>query len=127
MATQMNISQRSKLSLVQFLGLFERDVLIVLFEKYGVPAENLSEWSGATLTAAVRDAVFGASGAQLSNVLGEVLRTNRTLRHNISPHYRFDERWNDLLLCLELDGYRRGRMAYPVVPGSAGLGLPMAA
>ena len=127
MATQMNISQRSKLSLVQFLTLFDRDMLIVLFEKYGVPAENPSEWSGATLTAAVRDAVFGASGAQLSNVLGEVLRTNRTLRHNISPHYRFDERWNDLLLCLELDGYRRGRMAYPVVPGSAGLGLPMAA
>ena len=40
------------------------------------------------------------------------VRTHGVLRYEISPKYRLDERWKDLLLCLELDGYRRGLDEY---------------
>ena len=105
----MNLSRRSRLSLCQFLDLFDRDALVVLFEKYGLGTNELSnEWGGTSATAAVWKAVLEASGEQIGNVLGEALRTHGALRYQISPRYRFDERWKDLLLCLELDGYRRG-------------------
>ena len=105
----MNLSRRSRLSLCQFLDLFDSDALVVLFEKYGLrPNELSNEWGGASATAAIRQAVLKASGEQIGSVLGEALRTHGALRYQISPRYRFDERWNDLLLCLELDGYRRG-------------------
>ena len=41
-------------------------------------------------------------------MLDEVLMTRQTLRYGVSPKYLFDERWKDLLLCLELDGCRPG-------------------
>ncbi len=109
----MNLSRRSRLSLCQFLELFDRDALVVLFEKYGLHADELSnEWGRTSATAAVREAVLEASGEQIGNVLEEALRTHGALRYQISPRYRFNERWNDLLLCLELDGYRRGLDEY---------------
>lgn len=109
----MNLSRRSRLSLCQFLDLFDRDSLVVLFDKYGLRTDDLSnQWDGISVTAAVRKAILAASGEQIGNVLGEALRTHGALRYQISPRYRFDERWNDLLLCLELDGYRRGHDEY---------------
>lgn len=109
----MNLSRRSRLSLCQFLDLFERDSLVVLFDKHGLRTDDLSnQWGGTSVTAAVREAVLAASGEQIGNVLEEALRTHGALRYQISPRYRFDERWNDLLLCLELDGYRRGQDEY---------------
>ena len=109
----MNLSRRSCLSLCQFLDLFDRDTLVVLFEKHGLRSEDLSdEWGGTSITAAVREAVLRASGEQIVNVLEEAVRTHGVLRYEISPKYRLDERWKDLLLCLELDGYRRGLDEY---------------
>lgn len=109
----MNLSRRSRLSLCQFLDLFDRDSLVVLFEKHGLQTDDLSnQWGGTSVTAAVRGAVLAASGEQIGNVLEEALRTHGALRYQISPRYRFDERWNDLLLYLELDGYRRGQDEY---------------
>ena len=106
----MNLNRRSRLSLCQFLNLFDTDTLVVLFDKYEIRTDDLSYWSGQkSPTAAVRDAVIEATGKQIGNVLGEALRTFRTLRGQISQRYRFDETWDDLLLCLELDGYRRGQ------------------
>ncbi len=40
------------------------------------------------------------------SLLGEIVRTHGGLRYGVSPRYRFDERWSDLVRCLELDGYR---------------------
>ncbi len=109
----MNLSRRSRLSLCQFLDLFDRDSLVVLFEKHGLRTDALLEqWGGTSVTAAVREAVLAASAEQIGNILAEALRTDGTLRYQISPRYRFDERWNDLLLYLELDGYRRGYDEY---------------
>ncbi len=105
----MNLSRRSRLSLCQFLDLFDRDSLVVLFDKYGLQTHYLSnQWGGTSATAAVRQAILDASGDQVGNIIGEALRTNGALRFQISPRYRFDQRWKDLLLCLELDGYRPG-------------------
>ena len=98
----MNLSRRSKLSLCQFLGLFERDHISLLLEKYGL-GTSYPERSD---VAQIRDAIQCASDEQIGEVLDEVLRTLRALRSEIDPKYRFDQKWNDLLLCLELDGYR---------------------
>ncbi len=109
----MNLSRRSCLSLCQFLDLFDRDALVILFEKHGLRFGELSnEWGGTSVTAAVHEAVLQATGEQIGNALGEIVRTRGALRCRISPRYQFDERWNDLLLCLELDGYRRGLDEY---------------
>ena len=109
----MNLSQRSRLSLCQFLGLFERDTLVVLFEKFGLRTDELANrWGGMSAIAAVQEAALQASGEQIGNVLGEALRTHGALRYQIAPRYRFDERWHDLLLCLELDGYGPGLDEY---------------
>lgn len=108
----MNLSRRSRLSLCQFLALFDFDTLVVLFDKYGIQTDDLLHlraFKGPVATAAIRDAVIEATGEQIGDVLGEALRTSGALRYQIVPRYRFDERWNDLLLCLELDGYRRGQ------------------
>ena len=109
----MNLSRRSRLSLCQFVDLFNRDSLVVLFEKHGLrTGELLNQWGGTSVPPAVREAVLTASAEQIGNILAEALRTHGALRYQISPKYRFDERWNDLLLYLELDGYRRGYDEY---------------
>ena len=43
---------------------------------------------------------------QLSSLLSEVIRTKGDLRNQVTPRYRYDERWDDLVLCLLLDGYK---------------------
>ena len=98
----MNLSTRSKLSLCQFLGLFERDHISLLLEKYGFRTFHPERSAGAQIT----DAIQYASDKQIGEVLDEVLRTLRTMRSEIDRKFRFDQRWKDLLLCLELDGYR---------------------
>ena len=101
----MNLSNRSKLSLCQILLLFPRPSLRLLLDKHGIPHELEDDYPGdatATLTESVRE---GASATQLGNLVQEIASTKRTLRCEVEPRYRFDERWEDLLLCLELDGY----------------------
>ena len=111
----MNLSQRSKLSLCQFLTLFSRDDLVLLFDKYRLSTEGLKfELLERNIGAAIRDAILPASAAQLEELVQELARTYGFMRTNISPRYRFDERWNDLRLCLELDGYTKDRHEYGV-------------
>ena len=100
----MNLSSRSKLSLCQFLLLFRRTSLRLLLDKYEIPHELEEEYLDATaaLTESVCEA---ASATQLGNLVQEIARTQRALRCEVEPRYRFDQRWEDLLLCLELDGY----------------------
>jgi hypothetical protein len=45
---------------------------------------------------------------QLGSLFNEVIRTRGDLRNQVTPRYRFDQRWNDLVLCLLLDGYKVG-------------------
>ena len=102
----MNLGRRSRLSLCQFLTLFDRGELALLLGKYGFPTDELeNEWAGAGTAGALKDVVVPASASQLEGLVQELARTRDSMRTGISPRYRFDERWTDLRLCLELDGY----------------------
>ena len=46
------------------------------------------------------------SSDKLISVLNEIEITHGDLRYQVNPRYRFDERWRELELSLELDGYR---------------------
>ncbi len=54
-------------------------------------------------------AIVPASTSQLEGLIQELARTLESMRTGVSPRYRFDERWTDLRLCLELDGYTEER------------------
>ena len=108
----MNLSNRSKLSLCQFLLLFRSTSLRLLLDKYGIPHDIEEEHVGDVTAVLTESVCEAASATQLGNVVQEIARTARTLRCEVEPRYRFDQRWEDLLLCLELDGYgaERGPM-----------------
>ena len=62
------------------------------------------------------------AAAQLANLVDEIVRTRGSMRFQISPEYVFDERWDDLVLCFELDNYRLeyvgpGRLRYSDLEG----------
>lgn len=96
------LSNRTKLSLMQFLLLQPAWNLEVLLEKHGFPFASAS--SGIDLYC-FRNALMEADANRLSAIISEILRTSGDLRNNVSPRYRYDERWRDLLLCINLDGY----------------------
>jgi hypothetical protein len=97
------LSRRSTSSICQLLALQERGFLELLFEKYGIQGDlRLVRSMEEALLSCVRD----ATERQLMNLLDEIIRTRGDLRTRIAPRYRFDERWEDLCRCLELDGYR---------------------
>ena len=109
----MNLSKRSKLSLCQFLALFDRDVLIPLFGKYALPTDELeSHRIGRGVAPVVDEVVLEASALQLEELVQELARTQGSMRTEISPRYSFNERWDDLCLCLQLDGYTKERDEY---------------
>ena len=105
----MNLSSRSKLSFCQFLLLFPRPSLRLLLDKHGIPHELEEHYPRDATTALTESVGEGASATQLGNLVQEIARTERTLRCDVEPRYRFDQRWEDFLLCLELDGYRAER------------------
>ena len=117
----MNLTQRSKYSLCQFLTLFEYDKLVLLIEKYGLSI--IRRWHRDQIDGvAVKNAVFQASDPQLENLIQELARTQDSMRSEVSPRYRFDERWEDFCLCLEIDGYIRERKEEGGWPGEGPLG-----
>lgn len=108
----MNLGNRSKISLCQFLLLFQRDELALLLGKYGFDTDDVEYHGGQPLSTALRELVLQASPRQLGELIQELARTNGSMRTDISPRYRFDERWDDLRLCLELDGYKFAEKGY---------------
>jgi len=103
----MNLSTRSKLSLCQFLCLFGSHEIILLSGKHEFQMGELEAQPGPGFNAnTVRSHVEIASSTQLGGLLQEIARTHNSMRTNINPKYKFDERWEDLKLCLELDGFR---------------------
>ena len=93
------ISERSKLSLCQFLNLQPITTLDVLLRKHGI---NVPGYDLHSLAAVVPL----TSPDQLNSLFSEVIRTKGDLRNHVSPSYSFDQRWGDLVLCLFLDGYK---------------------
>jgi hypothetical protein len=102
----MNLGTRSKFSLCQLLSQFERDELVLLLGKYGLSTDELQHgWVGASTAAAIRDTIVSAAPGPVGEMVQGVARTRHSMRAKVAPRYRFDERWQDLCRCLELDGY----------------------
>ncbi|CAG4890827.1 MULTISPECIES: hypothetical protein [Paraburkholderia] len=95
------VSQRTRLSLCQFLALQEPTVCTVLLGKAGI----FSDLYPALLLRGLTDTLTRADQNAMMVVLDEIVRTQGNLRSAVSPRYRFDERWTDLVQCLVLDGY----------------------
>jgi len=95
----MVVTKRTKMSLCQFLGLFNYDVILVLLEKHGISCDGFTQIE-------IADTLSTADQGAFGSVLDECVRTNGDLRSQVSPKYRFDERWGDLKKCLLLDGYK---------------------
>lgn len=109
------LSARAKLSLCQYLALQETGVLSVLFEKHGAATPNFGYFGNPI--EALRPVMSEMPDEQLRSILDEIVRTQGDLRYRVSPRYRYEERWNDFVRCLELDGYRvESRQLVPVDP-----------
>ena len=108
------LSNRTKISLAQFLALQTDGAIALLCEKHGVEAprfdyfpDRLSAFRG-WLSKATEDPVMA--------ILDEIIRTHSTVRAHVSPKYMFDERWEDLVRCLKLDGYHIDMSARTIRP-----------
>lgn len=94
----MVVTKRTKLSLCQFLDLFDQDVVHILLEKHDITAWGYSQTE-------ISQALSEASQGSSESLIDELVRTNGDLRNRVSPRYRFDERWKDFKKCLLLDGF----------------------
>lgn len=97
------LSKRTLASFAQFFELFEATQVSAIFGKHGL---RLTMEGGAILFSvnnALRDQ---STQPGVMSLLEEVFRTQGDLRNRVNPRYRFDERLDDLVLCLQLDGYK---------------------
>lgn len=101
------LSQRTKLSLCLYLELHDPDFLRIFFQKHGLSSDSLL-YVGSPYSRmdSLREALFGAGQEQLHGLLDEAIRTQDDLRYRVTPQYRHHQRWDDLVRCLQLDGYR---------------------
>ena len=92
----MNFTNRTKLSLTQFLDIFEKSQIKILFEKYSIfsNCRNIEDIKHAVLS------------NNLQELIKELILAKQTFRNKITPKYTFEERWNDFEKCLFLDGYK---------------------
>ncbi len=103
------VGTRTLHSLAQFLELLDREMVVLLLQKhrlYGNKVDQALQYTYRTglLTALVASLIAGGE-SEISTLLEELVRTSGDLRNRVSPRYRFDERFDDLVRCLQLDGY----------------------
>jgi len=109
----MIISERTKISLSQFLNLFTDITTYMLFRKHQIPVKNLDQKFEKYQCLAeqfdlilISDALIKATPVSIEALINEVVRTQGDLRSQVSPKYTFDQRWSDFDKCLLLDGFR---------------------
>ncbi|EGR2435290.1 hypothetical protein DYC72_17540, partial [Vibrio cholerae] len=95
----MQISRRTKFSLAQLLGVIERPEVYVVFEKYSLNPQAVSSVAG------ISSEIQRAHESVLSDLVVEVVQSNKTLRNQTSPKYKFDEKYSIFQKSLLLDGY----------------------
>lgn len=91
------------MSLCQYLSLQDVGYLRILLDKHDIIAMRSEIFP---LVEALKTTISSASSEQLLSLLGEIIRTPGDLRTRVTPKYRYDERWDDLVRCLHLDGYK---------------------
>lgn len=119
------LTKRTIISLCQYLSLQNEGVLNLLFEKHNLLQMSYYGGPSGYREQELREVLGVATAEQVDAMLQEIVRTQSTFRSHVSPRYLHDERWDDLLRCLELDGYRladgaRGRELVPADPTIAG-------
>ncbi len=97
-------SERTKASLSLYLSLHDPGFLRILFERHNITIYGYLEKVDFFYNA-LHSSITSASPEQLSDLLNHMIKTSWELRSRISPRYRHDDRWNDLIGCLMLDGY----------------------
>lgn len=107
----MNISNRSKYSLCQLLELFSIGKVATLFGKHGLPADELEihpkhNAQIENMPASVRQEILRSPPSVIGNILEEIGRKHDSFRQKVTPRKSFDQHWQDLSMCLLLDGYR---------------------
>lgn len=95
------IGSRSCASLAQLLELLGIAHCVVLLEKHGTEVLH----GAGSLLLALRNSLSATDHQQLLSLLEEVARTENDLKSQVTPKYRFTQRWEDLAHCLLLDGY----------------------
>jgi len=95
------IGSRTRYSLAQFLELYNADFVEALVNKHGISISLAYGW----LLTDLVNSLHHASNEKLLSLLYEIARTSRDLSARITPKYRYSERFSDLRLCLQLDGY----------------------
>lgn len=95
----MIVTKRTKLSLCQLLGLFEKNEVNILLEKHDISTLGYSQ-------AEIGGALSDANQGSIESLIDEVVSTNGDLSNRVSPRYRFKERWDDFKKCLLLDGFK---------------------
>ncbi|GLR62924.1 hypothetical protein [Marinospirillum insulare] len=96
----MQVSRRTKFSLSQLLGVIEKPTVSVILDKFGFDPQMASSPAG------ISNEVTFASEDVLAEMLIEIAHTNKTLRNQTSPKYKFDDQYSILKKSLLLDGYK---------------------
>lgn len=111
------LTRRTRISLAQFLERLPDDQLEALYEKCGLNwRASSSPFPYHGRLQGIRTIVEQASEDTLMVLLDEIVCTRGALRSRISPKYAFDERWTDLVRCLQLDGYQGDQQARTIRP-----------
>ena len=96
----MQVSRRTKFSLSQLLGVIEKPTVYVILDKFGFDPQMTSSPAG------ISNEVTAASEDTLTEMFIEIIQTNKTLRNQTSPKYKFDDQYSILKQSLLLDGYK---------------------
>jgi hypothetical protein len=100
------VGTRTLHSLAQFLELLDKEMIILLIGKHQLYSDDIEELQyGRGFLTALAVSLRSGKESEVLPLLEEIVRTSRDLRNRVSPHYRFDERFEDLERCLQLDGY----------------------
>ena len=95
----MLVSRRTKFSLAQLLSVIECPIVYQLFDKLGFDPQSVSS------PVSISNEIISGKDSVLSDLLIEVIQTNRTLRNQTSPKYKFDDQYSVMQKSLLLDGY----------------------
>lgn len=135
----MILGKRARASLCQLLLTLPFEVMTLLLDKYGIETDLLEKKVKHGLTESdcvltIHSAIIRAAPLTIANLMQEITKTRNALRNQYFDKTNrsfFDERWEDLRRCLQLDGYDLARDGYgreldqfaatePIIEGAGG-------
>lgn len=102
------IGTRSRMSLCQYLEIQQQERTELIFNKYGIETPRAVGWGHPerSYIGQLQDWLRGARQESIEHVLTEIVRTQGSFyRNRTSNAQTYQERYDDLIACLALDGY----------------------